>query len=91
MNPSDRLQINIEYGDNKAKLSLEVIQALGRLQILRERLEDARRSSDLQHALVAVQRRNSQKVLSAELRELEPNGVVQRNVARRTRPGWMTP
>ena len=55
---------------------LRVIQGRWKLLILRELIEAVRRFSDLQRSLSGV----SQKVLTAQLRELEGDGVVERTV-----------
>jgi DNA-binding HxlR family transcriptional regulator len=65
-----------DHGNCKAELALRVIQGRWKLLILRELLEGVRRFSDLQRALDGV----SQKVLTAQLRELEADGVVARTV-----------
>lgn len=65
-----------DHANCKAELALRVIQGRWKLLILRELLEGRRRFSDLQRALNGV----SQKVLTAQLRELEADGVVARTV-----------
>jgi DNA-binding HxlR family transcriptional regulator len=65
-----------DHAGCKAQLALRVIQGRWKLLILRELIEAVRRFSDLQRALPGV----SQKVLTAQLRELEADGVVQRTV-----------
>ena len=59
-----------------AELALKVIQGRWKLLILRELVDGVRRFSDLQRALDGV----SQKVLTAQLRDLETDGVVHRTV-----------
>ena len=59
-----------------AELARKVIQGRGKLLILRELVDGIRRFSDLQRALEGV----SQKVLTAQLRDLETDGVVHRTV-----------
>ena len=59
-----------------AELALKVIQGRWKLLILRELVDGIRRFSDLQRALDGV----SQKVLTAQLRDLETDGVVHRTV-----------
>ena len=59
-----------------AELALKVIQGRWKLLILRELVDGVRRFSDLQRALEGV----SQKVLTAQLRDLETDGVVHRTV-----------
>jgi DNA-binding HxlR family transcriptional regulator len=59
-----------------AELALKVIQGRWKLLILRELVDGIRRFSDLQRALQGV----SQKVLTAQLRDLETDGVVHRTV-----------
>ena len=59
-----------------AELALKVIQGRWKLLILRELVDGIRRFSDLQGALEGV----SQKVLTAQLRDLETDGVVHRTV-----------
>jgi DNA-binding HxlR family transcriptional regulator len=65
-----------DHDNCKARLALQVIQGRWKLLILRELLEGVRRFSDLQRALVGV----SQKVLTAQLRDLEADGVVRRTI-----------
>jgi DNA-binding HxlR family transcriptional regulator len=65
-----------DHGACKAELALRVIQGRWKLLILRELIDAVRRFSDLQRALEGV----SQKVLTAQLRELEADGVVRRTV-----------
>jgi len=65
-----------DHANCKAELALRVIQGRWKLLILRELLDGRRRFSDLQRALNGV----SQKVLTAQLRELEADGVVARTV-----------
>ena len=59
-----------------AELALKVIRGRWKLLILRELVDGIRRFSDLQRALEGV----SQKVLTAQLRDLETDGVVHRTV-----------
>lgn len=65
-----------DHGNCKAELALRVIQGRWKLLVLRELTEGIQRFSALQRALPGV----SQKVLTAQLRELEADGVVQRTV-----------
>lgn len=65
-----------DHANCKAELALRVLQGRWKLLVLRELLDGVRRFSDLQRALVGV----SQKVLTAQLRDLESDGVVQRTV-----------
>lgn len=65
-----------DHGNCKAELALRVIQGRWKLLVLRELIEGIQRFSALQRALPGV----SQKVLTAQLRELEADGVVQRTV-----------
>ena len=65
-----------EHSNCHAELAMRVIQGRWKLHILRELLEGTRRFSELQRALESV----SQKVLTAQLRELESDGVVTRTV-----------
>ena len=65
-----------DHANCKAELALRVIQGRWKLLILRELMEGTRRFSDLQRRLSGV----SQKVLTAQLRELESDGVVRRTV-----------
>lgn len=71
-----------DHGDCKAELALRVIQGRWKLLILRELLEGVRRFSSLQRALGTGELGQgiSQKVLTAQLRELEASGVVTRTV-----------
>ena len=64
----------------KAELALRVIQGRWKLLILRELLEGVQRFSQLQRALAGVGAGVSQKVLTAQLRELEADGVLARTV-----------
>lgn len=64
------------HGECKAELALKVIQGRWKLLILRELVDGVRRFSDLQRALEGV----SQKVLTAQLRDLEADGVVHRTI-----------
>ncbi len=65
-----------DHSHCKAELALRVIQGRWKLLILRELIDGVRRFSDLQRALDGV----SQKVLTAQLRELEADGVLRRTV-----------
>jgi DNA-binding HxlR family transcriptional regulator len=65
-----------DHGNCKAELALRVIQGRWKLLILRELIDGVHRFSDLQRDLPGV----SQKVLTAQLRELEADGVVARTV-----------
>ena len=65
-----------DHSDCKAELALRVIQGRWKLSILRELIDGVQRFSHLQRALPGV----SQKVLTAQLRELEADGVVARTV-----------
>jgi DNA-binding HxlR family transcriptional regulator len=65
-----------DHSQCKAELAVRVIQGRWKLFILRELIDGVRRFSDLQRALTGV----SQKVLTAQLRELEADGVLQRTV-----------
>jgi len=78
--PGRGFQGTRQHGDCKAELALKVIQGHGKLLILRELLEGPRRSTDLQRAQADVQQGVSQKVLTAQLRELEADGVVRRSL-----------
>ncbi|MFQ6539198.1 MULTISPECIES: winged helix-turn-helix transcriptional regulator [Aphanothece] len=60
----------------KAEVALRVIQGRWKLLILRELIQAVRRFSDLHKALPGV----SQKVLTAQLRELEADGVLSRTI-----------
>ena len=80
MSQGSGFQASHDHGDCKAELALKVIQGRWKLLILRELLEGVRRFSDLQRALAGVQQGVSQKVLTAQLRELEADGVVQRTI-----------
>jgi DNA-binding HxlR family transcriptional regulator len=73
-------QSSHQHSDCKAELALKVIQGRWKLLILRELIDGARRFSDLQRALADVQQGVSQKVLTAQLRELEADGVITRTV-----------
>jgi DNA-binding HxlR family transcriptional regulator len=73
-------QSSHQHSDCKAELALKVIQGRWKLMILRELIDGARRFSDLQRALANVQQGVSQKVLTAQLRELEADGVIRRTV-----------
>jgi DNA-binding HxlR family transcriptional regulator len=64
------------HDDCPAELALRVMQGRWKLAILRELIGGVRRFSDLQRALAGV----SAKVLTSQLRELEGDGVVQREV-----------
>ncbi len=59
-----------------AELALRVMRGRWKLLILRELTSGVRRFSALQRSLVGV----SHKVLTAQLRELEADGVVRRRV-----------
>jgi DNA-binding HxlR family transcriptional regulator len=63
-------------GECKAELAMKVIQGRWKLLILRELVDGVKRFSDLQRALEGV----SQKVLTAQLRDLEADGVVHRTI-----------
>ena len=65
-----------DHSNCKAELALKVIQGRWKLLVLRELVDGIQRFSDLQRALVGV----SQKVLTAQLRDLEASGVIQRTV-----------
>lgn len=65
-----------EGGGCHAERALRVIQGRWKLLILRELLDSERRFSDLLRSLPGL----SQKVLTAQLRELEADGVVRRTV-----------
>ncbi|MFM7675220.1 MAG: winged helix-turn-helix transcriptional regulator [Synechococcus sp.] len=80
MDPGSGFQGTLQHGNCKAELALRVIQGRWKLLILRELLEGVRRFSDLQRALATVQQGVSQKVLTAQLRELEADGVVERTI-----------
>ena len=75
-------------GECKAELALKVIQGRWKVLILRELVDGIQRFSDLQRALEGV----SQKVLTAQLRDLEADGVVHRTIQPRDRAiacaGW---
>ncbi|WP_255089070.1 MULTISPECIES: helix-turn-helix domain-containing protein [unclassified Synechococcus] len=64
------------HDDCPAELALRVMRGRWKLAILRELLGGVRRFSDLQRALAGV----SPKVLTSQLRELEADGVVERQV-----------
>lgn len=68
-------------GECKAELALKVIQGRWKVLILRELVDGIQRFSDLQRALEGV----SQKVLTAQLRDLEADGVVHRTIQPRDR------
>lgn len=80
MNQGSGFQGTLQHDDCKAELALKVIQGRWKLLILRELFDGVRRFSDLQRALAGVQQGVSQKVLTAQLRELEADGVVRRTV-----------
>ena len=80
MDQSRGFQDSFQHDNCKAELALKVIQGRWKLLILRELLEGVRRFSDLQRALADVQQGVSQKVLTAQLRELEADGVLKRTV-----------
>ncbi len=65
-----------DHTNCKAELALRVIQGRWKLLVLRELMEGIQRFSALQWALPGV----SQKVLTAQLRELEADGVLRRTV-----------
>jgi DNA-binding HxlR family transcriptional regulator len=65
-----------DHTNCKAELALKVIQGRWKLLILRELIPSGRRFSDLHRALAGV----SQKVLTAQLRDLEADGVLRRTV-----------
>lgn len=65
-----------DHSNCKAELALRVIQGRWKLLILRELIDGVQRFSDLKRALPGV----SQKVLTAQLRELEADGVLERTV-----------
>jgi DNA-binding HxlR family transcriptional regulator len=69
-------QAGHDHGNCKAELALRMIQGRWKLLILRDLIDGQQRFSDLQRSLRGV----SQKVLTAQLRELEADGVVQRTV-----------
>lgn len=73
-------QASRDHSNCKAELALRMIQGRWKLLILRELTDGVRRFSDLQRALSVVQNGVSQKMLTAQLRELEADGVVQRTV-----------
>ena len=76
MDEHSTFQASHDHTNCKAELALRVIQGRWKLLILRELLEGVQRFSDLQRALPGV----SQKVLTAQLRDLETDGVLQRTV-----------
>lgn len=80
MDQGSGFQGTLQHDDCKAELALKVIKGRWKLLILRELLEGVRRFSELQRALAGVEQGVSQKVLTAQLRELEADGVVQRTV-----------
>ena len=80
MDQGEGFQGTLQHSNCKAELALKVIQGRWKLLILRELLDGVRRFSDLQRALAEVQQGVSQKVLTAQLRELETDGVVERTV-----------
>ena len=80
MDQGEGFQGTLQHSNCKAERALKVIQGRWKLLILRELLESVRRFSDLQRALSEVQQGVSQKVLAAQLRELEADGVVERTV-----------
>jgi|TARA_B100001939_G_scaffold196103_1_gene168772 DNA-binding HxlR family transcriptional regulator len=65
-----------DHSNCKAELAMKVIQGRWKLLILRELVDGIQRFSDLQRALNGV----SQKVLTAQLRDLEADGVVHRTI-----------
>ncbi len=80
MDPHSGFAGSHNHSQCKAELALKVIQGRWKLLILRELLEGVRRFSDLQRALSGVGQGVSQKVLTAQLRELEADGVITRTV-----------
>ena len=80
MDPHSGFAGSHNHSQCKAELALRVIQGRWKLLILRELLEGVRRFSDLQRALSDVGQGVSQKVLTAQLRELEADGVIARTV-----------
>ena len=80
MDPKSSFAGSHNHSQCKAELALKVIQGRWKLMILRELLEGVRRFSDLQRALSGVGQGVSQKVLTAQLRELEADGVITRTV-----------
>ncbi|MDI9406552.1 MAG: helix-turn-helix domain-containing protein [Chitinophagaceae bacterium] len=80
MSQGSGFQASRDHSNCKAELALKVIQGRWKLLILRELLEGVRRFSDLQRSLAGVQQGVSQKVLTAQLRELEADGVVRRTI-----------
>jgi Predicted transcriptional regulators len=74
--PPQGFQADHDHGNCKAELALRMIQGRWKLLNLRELVDGQQRFSDLQRSLRGV----SQKVLTAQLRELEADGVVQRTV-----------
>jgi DNA-binding HxlR family transcriptional regulator len=80
MSEGSGFQASRDHSNCKAELALKVIQGRWKLLILRELLEGVRRFSDLQRSLAGVQQGVSQKVLTAQLRELEADGVVRRTI-----------
>jgi DNA-binding HxlR family transcriptional regulator len=80
MSQGSGFQASHDHSHCKAELALKVIQGRWKLLILRELLEGVRRFSDLQRSLAGVQQGVSQKVLTAQLRELEADGVVRRTI-----------
>ena len=80
MDPNSGFAGSQNHSQCKAELALKVIQGRWKLLILRELLEGVRRFSDLQRALGGVGQGVSQKVLTAQLRELEADGVLARTV-----------
>lgn len=73
-------QTGFQHGQHqsecKAELALKVIQGRWKLLILRELVDGIQRFSDLQRSLKGV----SHKVLTAQLRDLEADGVVHRTI-----------
>jgi DNA-binding HxlR family transcriptional regulator len=65
-----------DHDDCPAELALRVMRGRWKLAILRELLGGVRRFSDLQRAIAGV----SAKVLTSQLRELEADAVVLRQV-----------
>jgi len=80
MRQGSGFQGSLQHDNCRAELALKVIQGRWKPQILRELLEGVRRFSDLERALASVPKGVSQKVLTAQLRDLEADGVVLRTV-----------
>ena len=75
-----------QRGECKAELALKAIQGRWKLLILRELVDGIQRFSDLQRALEGV----SQKVLAAQFRDLEADGVVHRMIHPEVPRAWIT-